>query len=567
MALDNELCQNGGRELQKLGPGGDGLPSVVGAGLPLVITRMLQRSSLMLLLLLGVGAGLTLQGCGAYCEPQHPIVPYDALPDLPQMDISAGCKNVWNWKWGNPCASSVPVVWAKKGYYPSDFPQVILDVENENYECLDSTPGYCAMWTAKEVTCAEEDFGVCKCLSGDENSKYCKKWTCIAKEADQNLCWVGCCGKECSPCIVCGDHGSNPYPMNLASFNELMNLGGNSEIWALGEADMKNNLRESHWKEFNTPHGCIVSRDIHSAQETSCSTWREVETELSYCQCQRPNDSGDYCQDWKCEEQDIGQFAILFAKKISYEDLITGAEEEHYECASATTTEMGSKCNKWKGTIKSWEEVEITHCEGCSDAAAPHCKAWACDEYEMVKLKDYETTFGARFGFAILHLIWMLPIITCPITTLGAIRSDVDKVDTWTAFFPVIPEAIVAFFTCSLLWMLGFLRHHAQENFWRAPGTPFWGLLLTLLIPGVLSVLGSALTRRHIISPLLTIPVFLIVGFTWSCGLIVGGPLALLLVVFVGFTISNLPKYQCAGHQVSESESEESDASELLRES
>eukprot|EP00427_Karlodinium_veneficum_P008542 CAMPEP_0169077704 /NCGR_PEP_ID=MMETSP1015-20121227/9022_1 /TAXON_ID=342587 /ORGANISM="Karlodinium micrum, Strain CCMP2283" /LENGTH=549 /DNA_ID=CAMNT_0009137249 /DNA_START=48 /DNA_END=1694 /DNA_ORIENTATION=- len=360
---------------------------------------------------------------GALCQPQTPFFG-DWTPDFARLDVKAGCNNAWSWLWGNPCASEVPVVFAKKGINEdTDIEHILEGVEVETYNCTKRKDGYCAEWTNFEKSCKEEDFGVCTCNEPAPDNKYCQAWTCITKEAEQNICWRGCCGKGCQPCVKCGAPGSAPFPMNRQVFNKLMANDGifsnvskdedenarrlagvylDSEIGFLLES-----LRRAHWGFSYFGPTCIASRDIHSPHGFPCQEWREIETEIQTCRCLLPDSTGSFCMEWKCEEKDVGQFSILFTVEQSYENLIVGQEVEKYTCQEQQPTSLGgSKCIGWRGEIESREEVEVVQCKGCFNLTVPHCQSWNCDEYEVPKIEHYENKWGRRIGFAILHLLW-----------------------------------------------------------------------------------------------------------------------------------------------------------------
>merc|ERR1719443_2825598 len=92
-------------------------------------------------------------------------------------------------------------------------------------------------------------------------------------------------------------------------------------------------LRKLYWGEYRYNGQCIVSRDIVSLEQVKCSEWREIETELSFCRCIKPAaESAAYCQEWQCEEKDVGEFSILFSQPRSYEGEVEGMEVETYKC-------------------------------------------------------------------------------------------------------------------------------------------------------------------------------------------------------------------------------------------
>jgi len=465
---------------------------------------------------------LQLQGCD-YCAPATPSLGWTA--DLERMDDLAGCKDGWTFMWGDPCASDIPVVRSKKGFredVDGDF--VRGRVENEAYRCTQrGQGGHCAQWTSAESSCDEEDFGICTCKQPSGNGKYCHRWQCISKEASQNLCWKGCCGDTCDPCIQCGVHGSSPFPMDEAVFRSLVTSDGTSSYVLLGPGGFGTSdfaalaaLRRAHWTHFTHNGECIMPRDVKSVHETPCGTWREVETEIANCGCTEAGPSGRYCHKWKCEEKDVGMFSVLFAEPKSYSSYLSGHEEEFYTCLERKTNGDQERCTKWQGDIIGYEEVEVTQCLVAPHCAGGWCDDWVCNEYELPRVHD-EDQWGKRLGFSVLHFLWLVPPCCVAAVVLG------DGLPPSCVAAAV--QAGLSLCIVLVLWAIAFVRHHRSEGRWVRPGMPLLVMLSTLWLPfAVGAVLAQPLRGKSeaavLIPAVLSSLTFVLCGTMWTCGLV-----------------------------------------------
>eukprot|EP00928_Gymnodinium_smaydae_P064149 TRINITY_DN4755_c0_g1_i9.p1 TRINITY_DN4755_c0_g1~~TRINITY_DN4755_c0_g1_i9.p1 ORF type:complete len:649 (-),score=83.46 TRINITY_DN4755_c0_g1_i9:403-2349(-) len=329
-----------------------------------------------------------------------------------------------------------------------------FDHEAEAYECkqfFDRT-SVCAVWTTKEWNCGEEDFGMCKCQRLDSASKYCESWGCHSLEADQHLCGHSGNKNEDVSCWY------EPFPMNEQTYAMLVEqqaTGGltttekaalfrwwtyshaHSADWGRrlrGEenststadsdeqrAQLQNdtaavrNLQAeiyfppesamnpvARWQYFNWKDVCIANGDNLALVRYKCHQWREIETEISFCNCIKAALDGKSCKQWTCEERDVGLFSVLFRSKDSIKPYVTGTEQEIYTCKRTGPT---GNCLSWDGDIESAEEVEWSHCE-CAD---DRCTTWKCDEYELPKNQGlfHPTNLGRWWYFAGLEMFFL----------------------------------------------------------------------------------------------------------------------------------------------------------------
>jgi len=493
----------------------------------------------MMFALAAVFIASSLQGC-EYDFCIHKATPSlsDWKVDFKKLDWAAGCHNDWNLMTGNPCASDVPVMWAKKGVSNNDEDYITENVENEDYTCLEwKTVGgvnqFCKRWIARESSCDEEDFGICTCQDSPSSSKrYCEVWTCFMLEASQRTCWVSCCGSEnCAPCVQCGEYGSSPFPMNQQVFDELLQMSGTTAILTATGQDATNILRRAHYSHYYYGGQCIVSRTIKEGSQApfGCSNWREIETEMSFCKCSAPDTSGDYCLRWTCEEKDVGQFSILFAKPMSYEGLIEGQEIEKYDCLEYSTASGISRCAKWKGDINSYEEVEVAQCIYCGNDVPlgnglGECNTWICNEYELPRVHDVDD-WPKRLFFSWVHFAWILPI-----TCILCMPPEIEGGGSVLALY-VCGSLCGSVFVAWLIWSIAFLRYLEDEARWVHPSDPFFGLLFPLLLGIPLAFATSLITKVPIPTGVYQVPIILLTGWFQTVGLYFGAPISSLVAV------------------------------------
>jgi len=353
-----------------------------------------RRTLFIGLLILGM---ITFQGC---CSDPEPQLDWDAssagLRTRAKMYNEDG---IWR---GSPTWTFIPTL------------------EIESMICKTRAPeGYCSVWTVLEWTCEEEDFGVCKCMISSSNGKYCKEWTCHSLEADQHVCSVDYEGNQsCS---------YDAFPMNEVTYVDLLRLRADSlqeaskDFSWYSETSVVNNVTD--WppvltsmkarKSFLWYDICIVTGD-NVIERMQCDQWREIETELSHCNCTQSDVEETMCQKWTCEERDTGQFTILFRTNASITQWVEGVEYEEYHCITAFKNETlngTNQCIEWEGTIGSIEEVEATKCV-CDDKA---CSTWACDEYELPVTPQWNHPLGIGYfiGFIAAYAVLVIGGACC----------------------------------------------------------------------------------------------------------------------------------------------------------
>jgi hypothetical protein len=164
------------------------------------------------------------------------------------------------------------------------------------------------------------------------------------------------------------------------------------------------------YRFFSLGEICIANGDNINLVMERCYRWREIETEISQCFCK--NGSGQACEEWYCEERDVGLFSVLFRTTQSIVDYVYGSEQENYTCKQFSGS---GSCTAWEGDITGLDEVEWTRCE-CADAS--DCRApdaqWKCDEYELPKRLDMSHPFmlWRWLGFLIAELFLLLVVLS-----------------------------------------------------------------------------------------------------------------------------------------------------------
>lgn len=455
-----------------------------------------------------------LQGCSQHCGDSFPVTGFEL--DIEHLDSLAGCIKEFSWLWGYPCASDVPVLFSKKGIIPdADKDFLAARVEQEYYQCLQwSADGgrYCQHWTATEHSCQEESFGECYCVDGAESGNYCNTWQCISKEAEQHMCWASCCGDNCQPCVLCGEHGSSPFTMDKHVYDSLMEQEGVS--LGMGEAETIETLRVAHYGAYTFQGECISSRDIHYPAEIPCGSWREIETELMYCVCHNAPDE-EYCKEWSCEDKDVGLFSILFHRPMNYQPYVDGIEHESYQCLETETNHNGgTSCSHWVGDILGWKEVETTQCRACDGDGG--CSFWKCDEYEAARIHP-EDQWWLRGLWFMAHMLWMACILmTLDVMGVGTCAGDDGpKGDRCLG---AVGSLCMLFVSIFLIYSLAFLRWEVDHGRWRAPMVPLMslcGVLLATWPLGLCLELGTGLFPA-----LVFFPIFMAVNCVWAIGVV-----------------------------------------------
>lgn len=233
----------------------------------------------------------------------------------------------------------------------------------------------------------------------------------------------------------------------------LTNLGANGT-----DDEVFRTLRRAHFHQFSYNGDCIMPRDVRNVHETTCGSWREIETEIAFCECIEEHSTGKFCQRWRCEEKDVGMFSILFAEARSYAAHLDGMEEEFYTCLQSASNGDQQRCVRWKGEIASYEEVEMAECAtACSGTEELWCDWWACSEYELPRVHD-EDQWGKRLGFCILHCFWILG----PAALLAAVFAGGKR----NSGPMVIIEALICFALTLIIWAIGFVRMNNDEGRW-----------------------------------------------------------------------------------------------------
>eukprot|EP00440_Ansanella_granifera_P018762 gb/GFBE01020382.1/.p1 GENE.gb/GFBE01020382.1/~~gb/GFBE01020382.1/.p1 ORF type:complete len:682 (+),score=120.87 gb/GFBE01020382.1/:1-2046(+) len=167
---------------------------------------------------------------------------------------------------------------------------------------------------------------------------------------------------------------------------------------------------------FSWDEVCIVNGDNLAMARRKCHQWREIETEISQCECLEAHSSGKACAKWSCEERDIGLFSILFRTEQPIDQYTVGVEYESYVCKSYN---IDNKCTSWEGDIGSPEEVEWTACKCSGSSCDAQDARWLCDEWELPKTRDlfYEEYVSRLLGF----VFWE---VFCCLNILRAVNKD-----------------------------------------------------------------------------------------------------------------------------------------------
>jgi len=244
-----------------------------------------------------------------------PIVPISEysfeMKDLHRLDVLAGCKNEWSAAHGNPCASDVPIPFAKKGvqYGEQDLKWVRQSLANQVSVCFDNTTGAnsggnCSSWTTHEWGCDKDEFGICNCTH--RSGTLCDRWRCISKEVHHRTCWEA--NWESTPKSECDLAGNHPWGLNLTRFTEILDAERTSDAIHMHDYAAEQKLASAQ-KFYNVPQlpspGCALQQPADGKdfpKAANCREWRVVRTKLLQCHCESWDQTDMYCTSWTCQD-------------------------------------------------------------------------------------------------------------------------------------------------------------------------------------------------------------------------------------------------------------------------
>jgi len=167
--------------------------------------------------------------------------------------------------------------------------------------------------------------------------------------------------------------------------------------------------------------------------------------------------------------------------------------QRNFVCMEATDSKglsdlgPGVQCGAWHGEELTWNAAQLTECRACSTG---NCSWWGCTSFgtaRIIEFSNYEDRddWMIRFGFGLLHYLWILPI-TCLVNSCVAagMQDPLEKLHALLLCFGV--WSIWFFFMFSIMLLR---REEAEEpyvqDFWRVPFASTGGLIVMCFVSGL----------------------------------------------------------------------------------
>jgi len=476
---------------------------------------------------------------------QQPTI--DLKSNWQRLDELAGCRDAWSAGTGNPCASDVPVIWAKKSidWQADDEWLSAHGVENSLSTCLVYFPGgACREWLDSKGGCWREEASVCNCTAqaGSAAAPYCQEWHCIAKEVHHQSCWEAdwdsAFKTECEP------PGWAPWPLgtdtglNMTEFRMVLAAEGTEEALGLGYADAELLLHVKQKKnQYKLGIHCVAQHAVRDQQKLMplasakpCGQgWRTIASKLFSCRCLKAGEGGGFCAEWQCAA----------SRRLS------PPETRSYKCHG-----LNSSCSAWSVEVAG-PLAEVGECRACVNASSgclSSCSSRTMHRVVEFPLPEDEADWGKRLGFTILHLLWLLPmacVTTQPFVWFTGQTQYSDDIRWNDLCVATCGSAVLTVACCLLAWLLAFYREMKDVEpvpplprvEVRAPTAPLGGLFLMFGVAG-LAALVNAVNRpgkphqtTRVLATAVIGPLTLVfLGSMWTCGLAIAWlPLLVLL--------------------------------------
>lgn len=452
--------------------------------------------------------------------PELPQINFQWSDRWKRLDELAGCVNEWSFGTGNPCASDVPIFWAKKGIEMGSDEEWLnkFGIENTRSTCLQRPAGggnsSCSQWIESKGGCWREEAQLCTCRSGVGGpGPGCSEWDCIAKDMHHQQCWEADWSEAFN--TECGPPGFAPWPLgreigiNYTEFRTIFDAEGTSS--AVGASydsavDVLLQKQSSNWYKYGVH--CIAQKTVGDKANmmppaSACQTWRQISSKAQKCKC-LPGSS--QCQRWQCQGSTL-----------------SASEVQTFECLEYS----GSSCIRWSAEIEG-PMAQLGECRACT--SVQDC-LFVCRLISMHRIVEFPvfvfSSWGLRLGHAILHLIWLLPVALMFGFCLAEFQDD-DPCGTYV--FQMCIAAFGMAIMATFAWLVAFYRNVKDAGSvpplprWesRAPADPVAGLFFTFgtaLLCGYIARVPLPKNKGRALGPVFVVPMVVMFWcFLWSCG-------------------------------------------------
>lgn len=168
----------------------------------------------------------------------------------------------------------------------------------------------------------EAEFGHASCVETSSNGHYCQRWEHI--QSEYKKCWFDwisteeglvyteiCCNKENRVLYACCNQACSPSAYNskipqieylTCQCEEPAANGLYCQLWTCEQYSWASQTY-AQGREYET-YTCLEADPL----ENYCTRWKGnihsiEEFEVDKCYCKQASSSGEYCQDWICEEK------------------------------------------------------------------------------------------------------------------------------------------------------------------------------------------------------------------------------------------------------------------------
>jgi heme/copper-type cytochrome/quinol oxidase subunit 2 len=148
--------------------------------------------------------------------------------------------------------------------------------------------------------------------------------------------------------------------------------------------------------------------------------------------------------------------------------------------------------------------------------------------------------WGERFGFFIVHMLWMIPVTCFPFFSMLLVISDEDGASAIVVCMRMACSLFLATFSALMVWLFAFCRHKRDEaetpftrHSWQRPADPWWGIFITLIVAfTVVTTIVSATWcdpgPKHGAATMVLLFLLVVPPMAYTLGLVAALPVALI---------------------------------------